>query len=235
MSGGPDQFDTQVAGIAALGDPVRRALYRFVADSADAVSRDAAAQAAGVSRALAAFHLDRLADEGLVEVEFRRLSGRSGPGAGRPSKLYRRSARQIDLTLPPREYDVAALLLAQAMQEASANGADVRGALAQSAHAYGLRLGEEARRQAGPRAGDGRRREALVAVLRDHGFEPRELGREVALGNCPFHALAQQFTDLVCGMNLHMMEGAREGLGLRGRSMQPRLAPEPGLCCVRFS
>src|SRR5690606_669386 len=98
-------FEEQVAGVAALNDPVRRALYRFVADSAEAVSREQAASAVGVQKALAAFHLDKLADEGLLEFEFKRLTGRRGPGAGRPAKLYRRSARQIDLSLPPREYD----------------------------------------------------------------------------------------------------------------------------------
>src|SRR5215210_3201013 len=111
MSG---DFEDQVAGVAALNDPVRRALYLFVVNSPEAVSREQAASAVDIQKPLAAFHLDRLAEEGLLDFEFRRLTGRTGPGAGRPAKLYRRSERQIDVSLPHREYDVAGHLLAAA-------------------------------------------------------------------------------------------------------------------------
>ena len=226
-------FEEQVAGVAALHDPVRRALYRFVVGSDDAVSRDQAAEAVGVQRTLAAFHLDKLADEQLLDVEFRRLTGRSGPGAGRPAKLYRRSARQIDETLPPREYDLAAGLLVSAIERAGTGG-DVRAALDVVSFELGQAIGREASARAGGRASAKRRREALTEVLGEHGFEPRVAGDELVLANCPFHALAQQFTDLVCGMNLRLMEGVRSELDLRGDALQPRLLPEAGLCCVRF-
>ena len=228
-------FDAQVAGVAALNDPVRRALYRFVAEATDAVSRDQAAEAVGVQRALAAFHLDKLAEEGLLEFEFRRLTGRSGPGAGRPAKLYRRSTRQFDVSLPPREYDVAAALLAQAIEATDHDGGDVRAALERVSFEYGRRMGADVEARAGgPRASNTRRRAALLDVLRAHGFEPRVVERQIVLGNCPFHDLAQQFTDLVCGMNLHVMEGVRSALHAREDRLQPRLEPEPGRCCVRF-
>jgi predicted ArsR family transcriptional regulator len=228
-----DDFEAQVSGVAALNDPIRRALYQFVVQSADAVSREQAAEGVGVQRALAAFHLDKLAEEGLLDFEFRRLTGRSGPGAGRPAKLYRRSARQIDVSLPPREYDVAALLFAQAIEEAGAKG-DVRAALGRVSFAFGERMGADAEARAGSRASNKKRREALVAVLGEHGFEPHVIDGEVVLANCPFHALAQQFTDLVCGMNLQLMEGVRSRLTLQRDALQPQLAPEAGLCCVRF-
>jgi predicted ArsR family transcriptional regulator len=228
-----EDFEAQVSGVAVLNDPVRRALYQFVVDSVDAVSREQAAEGVGVQRALAAFHLDKLAEEGLLEFEFRRLTGRTGPGAGRPAKLYRRSDRQIDVSLPPREYDVAAMLFAQAIDDAGAKG-DVRSALSRVSFAFGERLGVEAEARAGTRASNRKRREALLEVLGEHGFEPRLIGGEVVLANCPFHALAQQFTDLVCGMNLHLMEGVRSRISLQRDALQPRLAPEAGLCCVRF-
>ena len=96
---GPD-FDRQVAGIAALGDPLRRALYRYVVSRPGPVNRDQVAEGAGVARHVAKFHLDKLADEGLLAVEYARPAGRGGPGAGRPAKLYRRAAGEVAVSLP---------------------------------------------------------------------------------------------------------------------------------------
>src|SRR5690606_4759597 len=123
-----------------------------VARSPEPVSRDQAAAAVGVQRGLAAFHLDKLAAEGLLDVEYRRLTGRTGPGAGRPAKLYRRSDRQIDLTLPPRGYDIAARLMAQAIEAAGADGASVRHHLAREAFELGRSIGRDAVERAGPGA-----------------------------------------------------------------------------------
>jgi predicted ArsR family transcriptional regulator len=227
-------FDTQVAGVAALRDPVRRSLYLFVANSPEPVGRDEAAAAVQVQRSLAAFHLDKLAEEGLLEFEFRRLSGRTGPGAGRPAKLYRRSERQIDVSLPPREYDLAGLLLAGAIAAAEASGRGVRDELERASFAFGRSLGEQAVDRADTRRARGAQRDALLTVLREHGFEPRAVGDDVVLANCPFHALAERFTDLVCGMNLRLLEGVRSVLHLQGEELEPRLEPEPGQCCVKF-
>lgn len=226
-------LEAQVAGVAALNDPLRRSLYLFVSRSADAVSREQAAAAVGVQKALAAFHLDKLAEEGLLVFEFRRLTGRSGPGAGRPAKLYRRSDRQLDVSLPPRQYDVAGLLLAGAVDAAEATGRSVRTELEEASRAFGRTLGEQVLARAGRRASRSKQRDALLEVLRDHGFEPRAVGHEVVLTNCPFHVLAAQFTELVCGMNLHLLEGVRSVLDLGG-DLLPRLDPEPGQCCVKF-
>ena len=227
-------FEAQVAGVAALNDPIRRALYRFVVDRGEPVSREQAAAGVGVQKPLAAFHLDKLADEGLLDFEFRRLTGRTGPGAGRPAKLYRRSAREIEVALPPREYDLAGLLLAGAIAAAEASGRSVRKELERAAFALGRTIGERATARAGSRASKARQREALLAVLREHGFEPRRVDGDIVLGNCPFHALAQQFTELVCGMNLHLLRGVRTVLEVGAPELQPRLEPEPGQCCVKF-
>jgi predicted ArsR family transcriptional regulator len=228
------KLEEQVAGVAALNDPIRRSLYLFVANSAELVSREQAAAAVGVQKTLAAFHLDKLADEGLLEFEFKRLTGRTGPGAGRPSKLYRRSARQIDVSLPPREYDLAGSLLAGAIDAAEASGKTVRNELEHASFDFGRRLGEDAKARCGPRPSKAKQRDAFLDVLREHGFEPRKIGRDVVLANCPFHALALQFTDIVCGMNLHLMEGVRSVLDISDGELQPRLEPEPGQCCVKF-
>jgi predicted ArsR family transcriptional regulator len=223
-----------VAGVAALGDPVRRALYDFIATSAEAVSRERAAAEVGIQKSLAAFHLDKLVEEGLLEFEFRRLTGRTGPGAGRPAKLYRRADRHIEVSLPPREYDIAGMLLASAIDGAETSGRTVRKELQRAAHAFGRSLGEATVARAGSRASKARQRAALMDVLGEHGFEPRLVDGDIVLSNCPFHSLARQYTDLVCGMNLHLLKGVRSVLKVGDRDLQPRLEPEPGQCCVKF-
>lgn len=215
----------QISGVAALAEDVRRRLYDYVASQADPIGRDHAASAVGIKRPLAAFHLDKLVEEGLLDVEYRRLTGRTGPGAGRPAKLYRRSERQIDVTLPPRAYDLAAGMLAAAIQRSADTGEDVKAALHSVATERGLAL-------AGDQGEDAV--QALWQTLRDLGYEPRQDGSEVILANCPFHALAQEFTPLVCGMNLALCRGLAEALELPAAGLRPHLQPHEGRCCVAF-
>jgi predicted ArsR family transcriptional regulator len=227
-----DDFDTQVAGIAALGEPIRRDLYRFVVAQGDPVSRDQAAAGIGVARHVAKFHLDKLVEDGLLEVEFARPPGRSGPGAGRPAKLYRRSARELSVSLPERHYELAGKLLAQAVTDAERDGVEVGEALRRAAREAGHALGGRARTHAGKRPSRSALLAAATDVLIDCGYEPRADDVGMTLVNCPFHALAQEYTDLVCGMNLELMNGFAEGL--ESETLVPRLDPAPGRCCVRL-
>ena len=220
--------DDDLAAVGALQDPVRRSLYRYVAAQPGDVSRDEAAAAGGIQRQLAAFHLDKLVEAGLLDTSYRRLTGRSGPGAGRPAKLYRRSPAERVVSLPPRMYDLAADLLADAVEEAGERPARV--ALADVARRFGRRLGEEIRGRLGPRAGRERRLTALAESLEQYGYEPRREGRSVRLGNCPFHTLAEGHRDLVCGMNLTLVEGVVDGM--QAGDLRPCLDPRPGECCV---
>jgi predicted ArsR family transcriptional regulator len=221
-------LDIEIGGIALLDEPVRRALYLHVAGESEPVGRDAAAKAAKTTRENAAFHLDRLVDAGLLEASYKRLGERTGPGAGRPSKLYRRSARQLDVTLPARRYQLLAELLAAAIERAP--GKDPRREIAKAARAFGERIGAEARASARGR-GRAARMRAAVAVLDRQGFEPvEEPGGSIRLRNCPFDAIARTHRDLVCGMNLSFMEGVLEGLGASG--VEATLDPQPGRCCV---
>jgi predicted ArsR family transcriptional regulator len=229
-----DRLEDEVASVALLGDPIRRALYQFIVASAEPVSREQAASAVGVQKALAAFHLEKLAEQGLLEFEFKRLTGRTGPGAGRPAKLYRRSDRQIDLSFPQREYDLAGLLLAGAIDASASSGNAVRTELERRSLDFGRAMGEQAQARAGRRASKTKQRKALIAVLSDNGFEPRDADGDIVLANCPFHALAQQYTELVCGMNLHLLEGVRSVFDLDDHELVPRLEPEDGQCCVKF-
>jgi predicted ArsR family transcriptional regulator len=223
----PDRERT-IGRIAALADPVRRALYEYVAGRGADVSRDQAARAARIARPLAAFHLDKLVEQGLLETSYRRLTGRRGPGAGRPAKLYRRSAVQLDLSLPARDYELAARLFARALAGTPpATLARVR----RAARELGRALGRDARAAAGPRAGRPTLLRRLDVVLRQRGYEPfRAPDRAIRLRNCPFDALAQDHRPLVCGMNLELLAGVVQGLGVAG--CRAVLDPQPGACCV---
>ena len=128
--------------MAALRDPTRRRLYRYIERQPAAVGRDEAAKAIGVSRALAAFHLEKLVGVGLLRPEYRRLSGRTGRGAGRTSKLYKRAAGQFEISLPERHYAVLARLLAEAISAGQPMSPD-----AQPAYEYGRSLGTRSRRR----------------------------------------------------------------------------------------
>ena len=224
-----EDFAAQVAGVGALAEPARRALYLFVVAQPEPVSRDQAAAGAGLPRHTAKFHLDKLVDEGLLETEFRRLSGRAGPGAGRPSKLYRRSARQVAVSLPDRRYELAGQVLARALEDAAREGGQVLDAVRRAATETGRNLGAQARAE-GSAATERTALDSLATVLAGHGYEPRVEGTAMVLANCPFHALARDHTQLVCGMNLEVIGALLDELG--HEDVEARLDPAPGRCCV---
>lgn len=215
---------------AALEDDLRRRLYLFVRSARKPVSRDEAAAAVGISRKLAAFHLDKLAERGLLRFDYGRPSGRSGPGAGRTSKLYEPSDAQIEISIPERHYDFVGRLLVRAIED-EGSGESAREAAARVAHDEGRSLGEEVRRRLGLRP-PGRERALSVAeeVLRDSGYEPYRTESGIRLYNCPFHVLARQAPDLVCRMNHAFIDGIVRGLG--NRTVNVALEPTPGECCV---
>ncbi|WP_448640131.1 helix-turn-helix transcriptional regulator [Geodermatophilus sp. URMC 63] len=219
-----DAHADQVAAVAALAEPTRRRLYDHVVRQPEAVGREEVAAAVGVPRATAAFHLDRLVDDGLLDVHYERRTGRSGPGAGRPAKLYRRSACSVTVSLPERRYDLAGELLAAAVVEAERSGERPGVVLDRRARARGRELGAAVDGAGG--------REAVLRVLEARGYEPRVDGGGIALANCPFHTLAREHTELVCGMNLQLLEGVLDGAGVG--DLTARLQPVPGACCVRL-
>ncbi|WP_432479772.1 helix-turn-helix transcriptional regulator [Nocardioides sp. GXQ0305] len=214
----------RAAGVGALADATRRDLYEYVASQAGPVGREEAARALGLPRHTASFHLDRLVEVGLLATEYRRLTGRTGPGAGRPSKLYRRADQEWTVSLPDRRYDLVGGILARGVETARAGGSTIDEAVEGAATEAGVAVGRRARR----------RRDALVRLadaLADHGFEPRVDGETVVLANCPFDALAREHTALVCGLNQHFVQGVADGAGCAG--VTAHLEPEPGLCCVK--
>lgn len=208
-----------VAAVAALDEPNRRKLYDYVARQTAPISKDEASEAIGLPRTTAAFHLDKLVEMGLLDVIHERRSGRTGPGAGRPAKLYRRSGEQIEVSLPDRRYEAASHLLTDALLESETTGEPAREILNRRAYEWGEDLAVRA-------SGE------LQKALADLGFEPRADGRSILLGNCPFHSLAQRHTQLVCGMNLCLISGLLDGI--EAKDVSASLAPGPDHCCVRL-
>jgi predicted ArsR family transcriptional regulator len=198
--------------IALLNEPVRRAVYEYTAAQAEPVGRDAVAGAVGIGRTLAAFHLDKLAAAGLLEVSFARRSG--GPGAGRPAKLYRRTLTEYAVSVPPRDYRALAAILAEAAEIAGVDAA----------------VHEAARRHGAALATPGA---DLPALLERLGYEPVVGDADIRLRNCPFGAVAHEFPPLVCGLNLALIRGALEAAGLPVEAA--RLDPRPEGCCVAIS
>lgn len=234
-SGGPVNragLDAGVAGIASLAEPTRRALYLYVQAQGAAVSRDEAAAAVGVPRHTAKFHLDKLAADGLLEVGFARRTGRQGPGAGRPAKLYRAAATELAVALPERRYELAGRLMAGAIAGTRTSSSPVAEALSTVARQHGGELAATALRE----TVDGSSSEALLAAARQvldrEGYRTRADPAGLILANCPFRALATEHTTVICSMNLAIMEGLLAGLGLL--HLTAVLQPADGRCCVRL-
>jgi predicted ArsR family transcriptional regulator len=214
-----------LSALRLLDEPARRRLYDWVAGQDEPVGREQAAAATGLSRALATFHLDKLADAGLLEASYRRLTGRVGPGAGRPARVYRRADREFSVTIPERRYANAADLFASALERIGGGGPPTE--LREAAREMGRRLSSDARR----RSRSARTR--LIHALEGGAYEPvtDSLGT-IRLRNCPFDALTDAHRPLVCGTNLALAEGIAEGAGATG--FEPALDAEPGFCCVTF-
>lgn len=238
-----------LSAVAALHDPVRRALYDYVVAQGREVSRNEAAEAVGVQRTLAAFHLDKLVEAGLLEAGFKRLNERTGPGSGRPAKVYRRALGEVAVAVPPRDYRTLALVLAEvvdavgAEEQAEAAARRVGERLARraveaktGADASGAPDGGGADDAAAPEGGAGAGPDGgwgIAEVLRERGYEPYRDGDVLRLRNCPFQVLSEEHPLLVCSMNLALCQGLLRGLG--EPEVEARSDPRPGECCVSFA
>lgn len=216
-------MEDDISRLASLAEPVRRQLYNVVSQARDWLSREQAAAEAGIPLHVAKFHLDRLVTSGLLDIDYRRLSGRKGPGAGRPSKLYRRSDAEISVTVPPRQYDLLSRILAAAVVESQELGRNTEDVAMEIAHQEGVEHAQDAPPAATPEA-------RLCHGLTQIGFEPAVSETTIDLINCPFHAVAQRQTALVCGINLAFVDGYIEALPCPDANA--RLNPGPERCCI---
>jgi predicted ArsR family transcriptional regulator len=210
--------DNRAEAIAALADPIRRRIYDLVAAASDLIGRDEVATRADLPRSTAAFHLDRLVEAGVLTTEYRRLSGRSGPGAGRPAKLYRTTATELVGSVPDRHYELAGELLAAAAERADRDGVSIHEAVSAQARDIGAAVAHD--------------HPELEAALDACGYDPvTDENGTVTLCNCPFHSLADRHTELICGANLALVGGMVEATD------DPRtahLVPRAGHCCVEI-
>ena len=223
---GVDRSDDQWAMISALKEPQRRVVYSVVLEGDEPLTRDDAARAAGISRSLAAFHLDKLVEAGLLEVATQPSAGRRRPAIGRPAKRYRRSSRQVELTVPPRRYALAGQILVAALGATEAG----RPAVDAATSIAGAR-GRELARPAGERRREPDVLGAAATELEMLGYLPLQQEDRIILANCPFHALVQVDQKLTCQMNLALIGGLVAGLGVE-EQLTPLLAPQSGRCCV---
>jgi predicted ArsR family transcriptional regulator len=219
----PAASDQDLAAVALLDEPVRRRLYEWVCDQSRPVGREEAARSLGITRPLAAFHLERLVEAGLLDAGYQRLTGRTGPGAGRPARVYTRTEREFAVTLPPRHYDLAADLFAAALQRMGDGTPPPE--LLDAARAAGEHIA------AGAPEGTAA---TLIDVLEEAGYEPCDDQGTIRLRNCPFDALVDEHRPLVCGTNLALARGILDALP-SDQKYEPHLDSQPGYCCVVFT
>src|SRR5215472_6411149 len=226
-----------VRAVALLGDGVRHRLYEFVRAARGPVTREQAATATGISRKLAAFHLDKLVEAGLLQASYA-TAGSGAPGtpaaqAGRPPKLYQPSSQDLLVSIPARQHDELASTLIDAVLT-QAPGETARQAAQRVARQRGQTLGATARGQVRPgRLGAERALALAGTALQRWGFEPdRAAPGRLRLRNCPFHPLAARAPELVCGMNHAFLAGFLGGL--EAFTVRAVLAPKAGECCVEL-
>ena len=216
--------------VALLAEPTRQRLYLYLRERNEPVGREEAARHAGIKPRLAAFHLDRMAEAGLLDVGYRRLSGRVGPGAGRPAKVYSISSRPFSVEVPQTRYGLAASMMATALSTAGP-GADGAESLQNVATAVGENLGGEIRQQTRAK---GARLEAVRGKLKQLGYEPQvDESGEWTMRNCIFAELSASHRELVCSMNAAFVTGLLDGARLKSLRVERRLV-RPG-CCVRLA
>ncbi|MBT2566511.1 helix-turn-helix domain-containing protein [Arthrobacter sp. ISL-85] len=209
----------RIAAVASLTDTKRLQLFELVAASPGAVGRDEVAEAAGMARSTVSFHLDRLVQDGLLAVEFHKPAGRTGPGSGRPAKMYRPVGGEVGASVPDRNYDLAGELMAAAIEANQDEGGPVGDSLRAVAFRKGRELAEGS--------------VGLEEFLAEAGYQPEPDGEGgYLLPNCPFHRLSRAHTAVVCDMNGAFLRGAAVGCGSPEDCVAP--AAGPGHCCARI-
>jgi len=211
----------KITAVAALGDENRRRLYEYVLSAGEAVSRDGAALALELPRSSASFHLDRLVREGLLRVEFRKSPEKTGPGSGRPSKLYRPDMDEVGVSVPERHYDLAGHLMAAAITRSQADGVPALEAMRDVAAAAGREVGRPGH---------------FLGALSELGYDPSpDAAGGYRLLNCPFHRLSRDHAEVVCAMNGAFLSGAAAASGLSAGIIVPDPDHGPGHCCARIN
>ncbi|MFB6849051.1 helix-turn-helix transcriptional regulator [Streptomyces sp. NPDC056373] len=226
-----DPTGSAIDSVSVLSEDSRRRMFAFIRRAGRPVTRDEAAASVGISRKLAAFHLDKLVDAGLLRARYEAPGGTRK--VGRQPKVYEPTGDQITVNIPDRRHELLADLLLDAVLTEQAGETATQAAM-RAARQRGRLVGEAARHESRPgRLGAERGLTTCERLLDGYGYEPvRETPTRIRLRNCPFHPLAARAPDLVCGMNQAFLSGYLEGLEVSG--VRAALEPEPGECCVRL-
>ena len=233
--------DARIRAVAALDDGLRSGMYTFIRAARRPITRDEAAAAVGISRKLAAFHLDKLVDAGVLQADYQPISGIRK--AGRAPKMYRPVDADIHVSIPSRQHDLLADILLDAVLATSRHNAgdndgdnteDAAQAAVRAAGERGHQAGVAERERIRPgRLGAERALTLTETVLHRHGFEPNRASSTcLRLGACPFHPLAGRAPELVCGINHAFLAGLVDGLG--AEPVTAILDPTAGECCVEM-
>ncbi len=206
-------------------------MFAFVRREHRPVTREEVAESVGVSRKLAAFHLDKLVAAGLLRARYE-----SQPGirkVGRNPKLYEPVDEAIEVSVPERRFELLADLLTEAVRSEAA-GESAHDAAVRVASERGESIGSAERARVRPgRLGAERGLSLAIETLDALGFEPeRSAPTLVRLRNCPFHPLAAKAPELVCDINQAFLAGYLRGLG--SDATDAVLAPHRGRCCVEL-
>jgi predicted ArsR family transcriptional regulator len=214
-----------------LHDESRKRLYGFIRRQRRPVTREDAAAALGISRKLAAFHLDKLVEVGLLRTDEQTDAGVHK--VGRRPKIYQPSGIDVTVTVPDRRPDVLADILVEAV--ADSDETTTRSAAIRIARERGEMIGTAERQRVRPgRLGVERALNLAEVLLARYGFEPgREGPTVVRLRNCPFHPLVARSPELVCAISHAFISGLLDGL--RAQSTQAVLRPRVGECCVEVT
>lgn|SRR3954467_3940349 len=221
---------TAIRAAAALAEDVRHRLYAFTRAARRPVTREEAAAAVGISRKLAAFHLDKLVAVGLLHYRF----GGGGPArVGRRPKVYEPADTDIQVSIPARRHDVLAGILVEALLTEQQHGT-AKAAAAHAAHELGLTAAAAVRDRVEPGRMEAERALSLAEeIVSAYGFEPDRVATGcIRLRNCPFHPIVQRAPQLVCQLNHAFMVGVTEGL--QAAAVDAVLAPVAGECCVEL-
>ena len=205
-----EQFSAAVSAVtSAFGDPTRRDIYLFARESERGVTAAEVAERFELHPNVARHHLDKLAAGGYVEVHVER---QEHSGAGRPSKRYRTSAKDMGLEFPARRDDLLVTLLGRALELVPADRAE------EMAEEVGIDYGRSLAVSMSPGEGHRSFQAALHAVadaLTAHGFaahaEARSGSLAIVAEQCPFGDAAVQHP-VICAVDRGIVKGMLAGL-----------------------
>lgn len=159
-----------LTSLAAFGDATRRRMFELIRHERRPMTREEVADGLGISRKLAAFHLDKLVAAGLLQARYEPPTGIRK--VGRRPKVYEPTGEAIAVSIPQRRYGMLADVLTEAVLTET-DDESARDAALRVAYARGEALGGAERQRVRPgRLGAERGLGMAADTLEEFGFEP---------------------------------------------------------------